>query len=308
MNVYQSRRFSGSLFLLGSVLCWGTVPVLLRGLTGSIDAWTANGLRYPLAAVLYWPALMIALHSGYLNRNVIVRCMVPALLALAGQVFWALSPYYLPAGSIGFFVRVSLVWSLVAAMALFPDERQLLAIPRFRIGILLTVVGFMVLSASKLMFDAEVTGLGITIILICGFFFGLYGVSVRYFLRGVNPIVAFGVVSQVVSAGTLTAMVVAGDYRALWSLEKEDWVALTASSVLGIAMGHVFLYSAIKRLGAAITSGAQTLTPFVTAVLASTFLAESMSILGWSGGTAMMAGALFMLMAQSRIVSQQKTP
>ena len=273
-----------------------------------MDAWTANGFRYPLAAALYWPALIVALHSGHLNRRVLGRCIAPALLALGGQVFWALSPYYLPASAIGFFVRVSLVWSLVAAMVLFPDERKLLGAPRFYIGILLTVAGFIVLAGSKLTLDAEVSGLGIAIILACSVFFGLYGVSVRHYLRGIHPLVAFGVVSHIVSAGTLAAMFAAGEYADLLSLDKRDWGVLTASSILGIALGHAFLYASIKRLGAAVTSGAQTLTPFVTAVLASAFLAESMSLVGWCGGTAMAAGAIVLLMAQTNVVSQGEEP
>ena len=307
MKTHQSSRLSGSFFLFGSVLCWGTIPVLLRSLTGSIDAWTANGLRYPLAAMLYWPVLVYAFHSGHLTRSVVARCLVPAVLTLIGQVFWALAPYYLPASSIGFFIRASLVWSLLGAMILFPDERPLLASYRFWIGIVLSVVGFVVLSASKLRFDADVSGVGITIILICGIFFGLYAVSVRSCLRGVNPLVAFGVVSQFVSAGTLTAMFVAGRYEAVWSLDGRGWSAVIGSSLLGIALGHAFLYSAIRRLGAAITSGSLTLTPFVTAVLASAFLNESMSVLAWSAGTTMVIGALFMLTAQNRISSQWET-
>ena len=57
--------------------------------------------------------------------------VVPSLLALVAQVFWALAPYYLPATAIGFFVRLSLLWSLIAAMILFPDERRLLKLPQF---------------------------------------------------------------------------------------------------------------------------------------------------------------------------------
>jgi drug/metabolite transporter (DMT)-like permease len=304
MKVDQSRRFSGSAFLLGSVLCWGSVPVLLRSLTDCIDAWTANGVRYPMTAVLYWPILIIAYRWGHLNRDVVKRCVVPAVLTLCGQVFWGLAPYHLPASAIGFFVRAALVWTLIGAMVLFPDERQLLTRPRFGIGLILTVIGFIVLSINKLKLDAEVTGAGIAIILACSFFFGLYGVSVRRCMRGLNPIVAFGVVSQMVSFGTISAMLVAGNYTNLIHLEKTHWIILMASSLLGIALGHAFLYSAIKRLGAAVTSGAQTLTPLVTAVLASLFLAESMSPPAWWGGIAMVIGALCMLAAQNRVATQ----
>lgn len=118
---HRSGTITGSAFLLGNILSWAAVPVLLRILTGSIDAWTANGVRYPLGTVLYLPIFIVAWRTGELNRDMLRRCLVPSLLALGGQVLWGLTPYYLPAGTIGFLLRFSLVFSLAGAVLLFPD-------------------------------------------------------------------------------------------------------------------------------------------------------------------------------------------
>jgi len=277
------------------------VPVLLRELTTSIDAWTANGFRYPLSALLYWPILIVAYRAGGLDRRVIGRCAVPALLALSGQVLWGLAPYYLTASSIGFFVRMSLVWALVGAMSFFPDERRLLRLPTFYVGLLLSIGGFLVLCITKGMFDAEVTLAGIVIILFCSLFFGLYAVSVRHYLRGIHPVVGFGVVSQFVSMGTLAAMAAFGRPQELLAMPAQGWCVLVASSILGIALGHIFLYTAVGRLGAAITSGTQALTPFITAVVACVFLGESLTGVQWSAGIAMVIGAVVLLATQHAI-------
>ncbi len=293
---------SGAAFLLANIFCWAAVPVLLRYLTGTpIDAWTANGFRYPLASVLYWPILIVAWRSGRLDRQTLQRCIVPSFFAFGGQVLWALAPYYLPASAIGFFMRFSLVFAFSGAMILFPDERKLLRLPNFYVGLILLVGGFILMSVSKLQFDAEVTGAGIAIILLCGVFFGFYAVSVRYFLRGINPLVGFGVVSHYVSVGTLIAMFAWGDFRQLLFIPSQDWMVLIGSSVLGIALGHFFLYSAVSRLGAAVTSGAQTLTPFPTMLLAGWFLHEQMTGLEWTAGLTMVAGAAVLLVAQNQI-------
>ena len=37
----------GIVALAVGVVCWGVAPVLIRRLTPFVDAWTANGLRYP---------------------------------------------------------------------------------------------------------------------------------------------------------------------------------------------------------------------------------------------------------------------
>jgi drug/metabolite transporter (DMT)-like permease len=299
----------GSAALLGSVLCWATVPVLLRHLAGSIDAWTANGIRYPLSAMLYWPVLWHAYRHGQLNRYVAARCVIPAILALAGQVFWALAPYHLAANAIGFFIRFALVWSVLGAVILFRDERLLLRLPRFYLGMGLCVGGFIALSMSAGFSDADISSTGVVIMLFCSLFFGLYAVSVRLFLRGMNSLIGFGVVSQYVSIGTVTAMLVWGSPTVVPDLTAETWAALALSSLLGIAMGHFFLYAAIQRVGAAITAGVQSVTPFLTVGIAFIFLGESLTMTQWGAGIMMVAGAAVLLSAQHVIgENRNETP
>lgn len=299
---YRKIDIYGTAAVLGSVVCWGSVPVLLRELTDSVDAWTANAVRYPLSALLYWPVLFITWRSGTLNRQVIARCAIPAALALSGQVFWALAPYYLTASSIGFFVRMSLVWSLLAAMILFADERRLLRVPGFYLGLLLAIGGFVVLSVSRGLLDASVTLTGVAIIFTCSLFFGLYAVSVRKCLRGIHPLIGFGVVSQFVSIGTLTAGAMFGQLEDLLSLSTTSWCQLVSSSILGIAFGHFFLYVGVGRLGAAIPAGVAAVTPLVTAALAIVFLGESLTTFQWVAGTGMMLGAVVLLRTQQVVV------
>jgi drug/metabolite transporter (DMT)-like permease len=312
MNVVKAEKqltagISGSAFALGNILCWAAVPVLLRHLTHSLDAWTANGIRYPLGVVLFLPILVPAWRSGELNGAVLRRCVVPSLLAFGGQVLWGLTPYYLPAGAIGFLLRLSLVFSLSAAMLWFPDERKLLRQTSFYAGLILSIVGFVLLSASKIQSDAEVTAVGILIALGCSMFYGFYGVSVRHFLQRTNPVVSSGVVSAFVSLGTVVAMFGFGDFRALAHVSSGDWIVIVVSSVTGITLGHYFLYAAVPRLGAAITSATQTLTPFVTMVLAAWFLDESMNRLEWLAGLMMVVGAAILLWAHYRVVAGRAT-
>jgi drug/metabolite transporter (DMT)-like permease len=233
---------------------------------------------------------------------------VPALLALSGQVLWGLAPYYLSAGAIGFYIRLALVWSVLAAVSLFPDERRLLRLPRFYLGVALCIGGFVALSMAGL--DADVTATGVVIMFFCSLFFGLYSVSVRWHLRGMNPLVGFGVVAQYVSLGTLTAMLLRGHPACLMTLETHEWISLVASSLLGIALGHFFLYTAVQRLGAAVTAGVQSITPFVTVAIAYLLLGESMTTATWIAGIVIVAGAVALLSAQQVMARrrQESTP
>jgi drug/metabolite transporter (DMT)-like permease len=262
-------------------------------------------VRYPLSALLYWPVIWAGYRAGRLNVDLLARCSFPGLLALGGQILWALAPYYLPASMLGFFIRMAFVWSLLVAMIVFPDERRLLRSGTFFVGVAFCVGGFLALSWSKVRLDAEVTTPGIVIMLFCSMFFGLYGVAVRGFLRGVHPVLGFGIVSQVVSLGTLILLPLFGRPALLLTLTAGDLTVLISSSVLGVALGHFFMYTSVQRLGATITMGVGATGPFVTVVLARLFLSESMTGDQWSAGITMSGGALALLRAQRRVVSPE---
>ena len=126
-------------------------------------------------------------------------------------------------------------------------RRKLLGLPSFYLGVAMLIGGFVMMAISKVQFDVEVRPAGIAIMLLCSTFFGFYAVSVRYFLRGMNPLISFGVVSHMVSVGTILAMLLLGDYRTLLHVPLPDFGVLILSSVLGIALGHYFLYGAVAR-------------------------------------------------------------
>jgi len=277
------------------MLCWGLTPVLLRQLTESIDAWSANGFRYPMAAILFWPVLVWGFRTKRITGSIVLRCLIPGMFALAGQIFWAMAPYYLPATSIGFFVRMSVAWALLGAMLFFAEERLLLRRFRFYLGMLLNVGGFLMLASTKTM-GVEATG--VLVISICSFFFGCYAISVR-FLRGIHPLIAFAIVSQLVSVGTITAMFVSGQHD-FSRLQSFDWVLMIVSSLLGVGVGHILMYTAVMRLGPSIAGSVQTVSPFVTAALAMAFLGENMKAMEWLSGIVMFSGAIVLVSLRVR--------
>ena len=300
----------GTLAILANVCIWGSTPVLLKELTGYLpgDPWTANGIRYPIAAVLLWPALFLALRRGELGRRVLLRALVPAAFAFVGQILWAAAPYYIQANTIGFFIKASTIWAVAGAMILFPGERALLRSRRFGIGLLLAFGGLLGLAVSSGAFSHEVSSKGVLIILACGLFFGFYGVSVRYFMEEVRPMIAFGIVAQYVSIGTIILMGIFGSEGSIEKLSEDShwgWVLVISTAILGVCVSHIFFYVALLRLGASITSSFQMLSPFLTYLVASFYLGERMQggSWAWAAGVALVAGGFFLLWAQEKIES-----
>lgn len=294
-SISTSRDWIGISALLANVACWGVVPVMLRGLTNDIDAWTANGIRYPIAALLYWPILWRFHRQNLIDRKTLIRCMVPAFFSLSGQIFWALSFYHLAASVVAFGVRSSIVWTLLAGMIVFSEERRLLTKPRFYLGLIVAVCGCTVLLLVRNRQSlVQITPLGIVLMLVCGILFGFYAVSIRYFVQDIPSILSVGIVANYVSVGTVCLLPL-GDLADFKSLTTSNWFMVVLSSILGIALGHLLLYTAVNRLGPSIAASVQSLSPFITATVAFGFLHEQLTLPQWVAGTAIVVGAVILL-------------
>jgi len=294
--------------VLAVILFWGCVPVLLRKLTDTVDPWVANGIRYPLSALLYWPLLIYFQGRELLTWQVIRRCAVPATYALTSQVLWAMAPYTLPASPIGFLARLSMLFSILFAMLWIREERHLLGIPQFYAGLLATTIGFLLMSLGTGFRTEGISAAGLAIMLGFGILIGLYVVSVRTHLKEIHPILSFGIIAQLVSAGLLALSVGLGDWQVVPTLPASSWIYLAVSSVLGIAVAHALLFTAVHRLGASITAGLQNLTPLVTALLAMLWLHERLTAIQWLGGLAILLGSAWLLSAHSSLGRKTQTP
>jgi len=190
------------------------------------------------------------------------------------------------------------VWALVGAMILFKEERRLLRSRWFWIGIATSLIGYLGLAYEKGAFDARASATGVAIISACSLFFGLYGVSVKACFRGRPEWLTFGLVAQFVSIGTIVGMFVAGDIHAVESLDGWAWTLMLSSSVVGVGLGHIFLYNAVRLIGAALSSALQNLMPFITFLLAWICLGEKMDANEWLAGGVMLVGAGLLLKSQ----------
>jgi len=289
----------GTAAVVANVCIWGATPVFLKALTEHTDAWTANGIRYPIAALLILPFVIRAARRGRVSRKILTRAIVPALLAFVGQILWAWSPYFLDASLIGFLVKSATVWAILGAMVLFRDERPLLRSRTFWAGIALCAGAVAALAIDRGAFEVRATGEGIVVILACSLFFGLYAVSVRWFMGDLSPIISFGIVVQYVSVGTIVLAIAFGEPASIPGLSAEAWLFLLVSALLGVGVSHMLMYVALLRLGTAITSSAQMVSPFITYLVAFFFLGETLSA-STSGACLILVGGGFVLLWSQR--------
>lgn len=165
--------------------------------------------------------------------------------------------------------------------------------PLFWGGLLLVVggsVGTVLLGTAPI---AGATATGVLLGLCAGAFYGLYGVSVRYWMHGIRPMVSFAAISLYTAIAMVLLMVLLGKSSGavVFEMSAFSWLMLVLSALIGIALGHVFYYSAIARLGVAISAAVVQLAPFICGIASMLIFNEVLTQWQWLCGVIMLVGA-----------------
>ena len=299
----MQRQFDivATLALIGSVLCWSTVPLFLKYFTHFIDGWVANGIRYPFAALLYMPWLIAFHRKGQLTRHHWRLALWPAIINTLSQILWAWTPYFIDPGFISFLVRLSTVWTVLGSFLLFRDERRLVRSAKFWVGFALALAGFvlMTLAGGVSLSARSVTGILLVVFTSLGW--AGYQLSVRKNMQNVDSRLAFGTTAALTSLGLIGCMFMFGDTAKALELPLDIMMIILLSGMIGIAAAHLLFYVAIKRIGVAIASGAGLSSAFVTAVFSRWLFHEKLIGLQWLAGAGIIFGGIILTSAQAHL-------
>ena len=109
-------------------------------------------------------------------------------------------------------------------------------------------------------------------------------------------------IGEMTLVGMVVLMALRGEAGGMgvWDLSAWSWVILVASAVIGIALGHVFYYAAMARLGVAVASAVIQLAPFLGGVASVLIFHEVLTGGQWTSGFVLLAGAFLLLRAEQR--------
>ncbi len=286
--------------LFGAVVFWSSVPLFLKHFTGTLDAWTVNGVRYGVAAVLLLPACIAARgRRGVSGRPIWRDALVPAAVNTLGQVGWALAPYHIDASFMGFGIRSAFFFTLLGSLWLLPEERGLVRAPTFWAGTAVCVAGLGLLFAGSL--RGRVSPLGSAILLGTAMVWGFYSVNVRRFMRGYAAHHSFGVICCYTAVALAVLALLFGRTSDLRAATPGTLALLVLSAICGIASAHVAMYYSLERLGPLLVAGGEFVTPFLTFAGAALLFGERLSPGQWLGGCAVVAGSVVLLRTRRRV-------
>lgn len=296
---------TGTITVILTLLGWSTVPLLLRDLSESVDFWTNNGWRYG-ASALFW--LPLVLHAWWMKRlppRIWRDALVPSVANIAGQVAFTAAHHEVGPGMVTFGLRTQLVFVAIGAWILIPAERGVLRSRQYLGGAALLVAGLMPIliggeSGGRGAPPGGSVSLGIALSIFSAASYGAYGLTVRRNMTAYHPITAFAVICQLTALGLIALMLAFGRDHGMYvpQLSAQVLASLAISAFIGIAIGHVFYYISIAKLGVAITSGVLQLQPFLVSAASYFLYGERFTWWQWTGGMIAICGATLMLAAQ----------
>ena len=293
---------------LGALCCWSIGPIFIKQLTGYVDSWTQNALRYTVACLFWLPVLLYFMHAGRFDRRTWRLALLPFAVNIGMQSLWAVSFYYIGAAFATLLSKTSVLWVTAFSLLFFADERPLARSGRFWLGLGLSATGVLGVLYFKSDFVAVGTTRGVAIALICAAMWGAYAVSVKVWLREVDSRSGFAVISLYTTGALWIGAILFGQPAQAASMGLAGWMAVVVSGITAIALGHVFFYAAIKRIGATLPTLVILGQPFVVFSISRVVFHERLGPLQLVFGVLLLAGAGLSVWAQGDLKPASNGP
>ncbi|MBX3357837.1 MAG: DMT family transporter [Phycisphaeraceae bacterium] len=293
----------GVLLIVVTLIGWSSVPLFIKHFSHLIDAWTSNGWRYGFSALVWLPVLVWGWRAKRLPAGLWRAALVPALFNTLGQAAFAWAHYKIEPGLLTFGLRLQIVFIGIGVYLLFPAERGIVRSWQYAVGFVMVLGGgtATVFLGQSPLAGAEAAGVALAVG--SGAMFAAYALAVRRYMVGMNSVMAFAAISQYTAAVMVALMLLLGERMGATALalSNEQMALLFASSMIGIALGHVFYYMSIARLGVAVSTGVVQLQPILVSVASYFLFGEVLTAWQWAAGAAAITGALLMLSVQGRM-------
>ena len=300
-------RWLGVATVVLTLVGWSSVPLFIKHFAPLIDGWTQNGWRYGFIALIWMPVVIVGVYRGRLPKHIWRAAVWPAVFNSIGQICFTFAHYMIDPGLLTFALRAQIVFVTFGAAILFIPERRVIGSRWFIFGLALVLGGTVFTIFQDEGFGEQSNTLGVAIAIAAGGLFAAYALAVRRCMQGIPAITSFAVISQYTAGAMIVLMLLFGDrmgLTAITDLDLHGFVLLLFSAIVGIALGHVFYYISIERLGVAVSSGVIQLQPFGVCLGSLMIFGETLKVAQWVGGGAAVVGAGVILLVQRDVHRQ----
>src|SRR6266478_8842507 len=262
----RTRLSEGYAAVFATVLIWSTPSLFMYYLNRYYDPWSQNFYRYFVACLAIAPFVFYRVHRGGpgIDLRAVGLCFVPCVPNVVHQVTQVMALFYMGPGAYTIFIRSSVIFTALLALAFFPEERFVIRQWKFQAGTLLGLIG----AFGVIWFQPNVQSQerhialpGLFIAFAASFCWALYGVLIKRPSAQLGSIRSFGLVSFITSALLFPLTLAFGKIYTPLHAGADVNVILVISAVTCITLAHVLYYVAIHQIGVALAQTLQLLCP-----------------------------------------------
>ena len=276
--------------LILGLICWSTVPVFIAYLNLHLGNFTQNLYRYIPATALLWLLSLLFFRSHLRPGKHLLPLLGPVAVICVHQLLWVESIRMTSPTTASLLTQFQVVIVGLLAWVFFREERAVLLSPRFLVGASLAlagVAGFILAGGSAFSGSA----LGYAVVLLAATGWALYTIVSKFAIRGIHPVVAFTYVCTGVLVFFILTTPFLGEPRKVLDVPLGVQLALVASGFIGIALAHIFFYTALSGLSAPVCGAAILLQPLLTGTWSYLFFGEKLNPLQVLFGAILLLGA-----------------
>ncbi|HEX4638366.1 MAG TPA: DMT family transporter [Chthoniobacterales bacterium] len=294
MDRRNEHLTKGYLALFATVAIWSVPSLFQYYLNRFYDPWSQNFYRYLVACLAIIPFVLFGFRRGATKIDIraVGLCLIPCLPNVVHQIAQVVALFYMGPGVYAIFIRSSVIFTALLALAFFPEERSVIRQWKFQIGTLLGLVGaFGVIWFQSNGQDRHIALPGLFIAFTASFCWALYATLIKRPSARLGPIRSFGVVSVITSALLLPLMLAFGNVATPLQVGANvNWI-LIVSAVTCITLAHVLYYIAIQQIGVALSQSLQLLCPLIALGLSGVIFHERLTGAQMISAAILLAGA-----------------
>ena len=260
----RARRLSrgyGAVF--ATIAIWSVPSLFQFYLNRFYDPWAQNFYRYLVACLAIIPFVLLQFNRGpKVDLRAVGACLVPCLPNVVHQITQVVALFYMGPGVYAIFIRSSVIFTALLALAFFPEERSVIRQWQFQLGTLLGLVGaFGVIWFQSNGQDRHIALPGLFIAFTASLCWALYASLIKRPSARLGPIRSFGIVSVITSTLLLPLTFAFGNIATPLHVTAHVNFVLIISAVTCITLAHVLYYVAIHEIGVALAQSLQLLCP-----------------------------------------------
>src|ERR1700731_5323855 len=263
MDQHTGQLSRGYSAVFATIAIWSVPSLFQFYLNRFHDPWSQNFYRYAVACLAIVPFVLLQFGRGpKIDARAIGLCLLPCLPNTVHQISQVVALFYVGPGVYAIFIRSSVIFTALLALAFFPEERSVIRQWQFQVGTLLGLAGaFGVVWFQPNGQDQHVAWPGLLIAFTASLCWALYATLIKRPSARLGPIRSFGVVSVITSTLLFPLMLAFGNVATpIHVAANVNWI-LIISAVICITLAHVLYYVAIREIGVALAQTLQLLCP-----------------------------------------------